>query len=85
MLPVIVINGSEYKMRVVILSNVSSSHSKNENIDKLCNELMKQLFITTNKNNSSICEAPFLELAFFNGWGQIKMIVSIYWQNPVKA
>jgi len=60
------------KCGVVILSNVSSSHSKNENIDKLCNELMKQLFITTNKNNSSICEAPFLELAFFNGWGTDK-------------
>ena len=57
------------KSAVVILSNVSTSHPQSENIDKLCHDLLKQLFIAQTRNNSSLCEAPFLEIALMKGWG----------------
>ena len=49
------------KSAVVILSNVSTSHPQSENIDKLCHDLLKQLFIAQTRNNSSLCEAPFTQ------------------------
>jgi len=57
------------KCAVIILSNLSTHHPKSENIDKLCNDLLKQLFIAQSKNIASSCEAPFLEIALIKGWG----------------
>lgn len=60
------------KSAVIILSNVSTSHPQNDNIDKLCHDLLKQLFISQTNKNSSVCEAPFIEMALMNGWGTSK-------------
>ena len=60
------------KCATIILSNVSTSHPQSGNIDKLCYDLLKQLFIGQTKNNSSFCEAPFLEMALMKGWGTNK-------------
>ena len=57
---------------VIILSNLSNSHPQNENIDKLCHDLLEQLFIAHTKDNSSLCEAPFIEMALIKGWGTNK-------------
>jgi CubicO group peptidase (beta-lactamase class C family) len=60
------------KSAVIILSNLSTSHPKNENIDKLSHDLLKQLFIAQTMYSSSLCEAPFLEMALNKGWGTNK-------------
>jgi hypothetical protein len=60
------------KSAVIILSNLSNAHPKSGSIDKLSNDLLKQIFIAQTKNNSSICEAPFIEIALINGWGTNK-------------
>jgi CubicO group peptidase (beta-lactamase class C family) len=57
------------KSAVIILSNVSVLHAHSENIDKLCYDLLKQLFIARTSMNSSFCEAPFIEMALMKGWG----------------
>jgi CubicO group peptidase (beta-lactamase class C family) len=60
------------KSAVIILSNVSTSHAKSGNIDNLCHDLLKQIFIAQSIHNSSPCEAPFLEIALTKGWGANK-------------
>jgi CubicO group peptidase (beta-lactamase class C family) len=56
---------------VIVLSNLSVSHSKNENIDKLCHDLLQRMFINQ-ADKKSLCEAPFIEMALTRGWGTNK-------------
>jgi CubicO group peptidase (beta-lactamase class C family) len=60
------------KSAVIILSNVSTSHPHSGNIDNLCHDLLKQIFIANSRHNSSPCEVPFLEIALIKGWGTYK-------------
>jgi CubicO group peptidase (beta-lactamase class C family) len=60
------------KSAVIILSNVSGYHPQSGNIDKLCDNLLKQLLIAQTSKNSSLCEAPFIEMALVKGWGTNK-------------
>jgi CubicO group peptidase (beta-lactamase class C family) len=57
------------RIAVIILSNVSSSHPESQNIDRLCHDLLKQMFIKSDQNSSSFFRAPFLEMALQKGWG----------------
>jgi len=54
---------------IIILSNVSSAHPNNGNIDKLCWNLLKQEYILETINESTSVGAPFLEIALAKGWG----------------
>ncbi|GEM_PF-449569 len=67
------------KCAVIILSNLSCYHPDNKNIDKLCYELLKQVYLSEILKKPFIGEAPFLEIASMKGWGSkmnetIKMI-----------
>jgi hypothetical protein len=62
----------ESGIAVIILSNVSASHPESQNIDRLCHDLLKQMFIESDQNPSSFFRAPFLEMALQKGWGTHK-------------
>jgi hypothetical protein len=57
------------KSAVIILSNLSSSHPNSKNIDKLCHDLLQELFVVRAMNNPSLHIAPFIEMALAEGWG----------------
>jgi len=56
----------------IILSNLSAFHPQSQNIDRLCNDLLREIFIAKARENQSLCEAPFIEIALSKGWGTNK-------------
>ena len=60
------------KSAVIILSNLSAFHPQSGNIDQLCSDLLKEVFLAKAKENPSLCEAPFIEMALNKGWGTHK-------------
>jgi len=57
------------KSAVIILSNLSAFHPQSGNIDQLCFDLLKEVFLAKAKVNPTLCEAPFIEMALTKGWG----------------